>query len=76
MDQINKGKFVEARQGFEGSLETIVTQSGDMNVYNVLEYGTYENWEKFAIDYLNLPETKTLMGFNKDNVFKLSSAAV
>lgn len=37
--------MISARDAFGESLDYIITQSGDMNVYNVLEYGDYEEEE-------------------------------
>ncbi|CAD8210813.1 unnamed protein product [Paramecium pentaurelia] len=74
MTELNKGNTLAARDAFEESLDIIITQSGGMNVYNVLQYGNYGVIEKKVEDYLNNIQIVNKFGFSEDWKYKISNA--
>ncbi|KAM3137794.1 hypothetical protein pb186bvf_010044 [Paramecium bursaria] len=65
---LSKGDTVQSKDYFEKALDYIVTQSGDMNVYNVLQYGDYEELDVGLNKYLAANQ-KTLYQFAEDYEF-------
>ncbi|CAK64904.1 unnamed protein product (macronuclear) [Paramecium tetraurelia] len=74
LTELNKGNTLAARDAFEESLDIIITQSGDMNVYNVLQYGNYGETEKWVEAYLNRVDIVNQFGFSEDWKYKISNA--
>ncbi|CAD8122173.1 unnamed protein product [Paramecium sonneborni] len=71
--ELNKGNTLGARDAFEESLDIIITQSGGMNVYNVLQYGNYGETEDKVEEYLNNIKVVNEFGFSDDWKYKISN---
>ncbi|CAD8127868.1 unnamed protein product [Paramecium sonneborni] len=75
LNELNKGNSLNARAAFDKSLELIGEYDGGMNVYNVLQYGTYNQAKTYIQNYLRDPFILNQLGFSSDWIYKISNGA-
>ncbi|CAD8157112.1 unnamed protein product [Paramecium pentaurelia] len=75
LNELNKGNSLNARAAFDKSLDLIGQYDGGMNVYNVLQYGSYNNAKINIQNYLREPLILNQLGLSADWVYKISNGA-
>jgi hypothetical protein len=72
---IDAGNWLAAQQDFDNVMTYIVNQAGNINVYNIRDFGSYTNTSRLD-SYFNIPQNRQIWGFNNNLPYSSSSGTV